>query len=332
MGQERWGVLVLLLLFPPAVAELLSASAPPSRFFHPIGFLLLTFLYGGGVLLIREARARWGLQWPVLLLAIAYGVLEEGTIIQSFFNHNHVDLHALTRYGMVLGVQWPWTIMVTAYHVMISVFVPLAVADMLWPHNRNAPLLKKRGIILATSGVAVVTLFFWVWVWVQGSRADDPYTPNPLLLLGSELVVGGLVFAAWRLRKSRIVTRRFPLFPPFVIGLACFLAQPGNLIVPNALVGLGAPGGLTVLVQLAGVGLALLFAALQLCHRDRTPRHVVAAVTGTLFFYILLTPVQEFGQTNNPDPTQGMLAVGVSFLAALFLWRRWVLRRALTRR
>ena len=34
-------------------------------------------LYGCGTLLIREAKARWKLGWSVILLAIAYSIIEE---------------------------------------------------------------------------------------------------------------------------------------------------------------------------------------------------------------------------------------------------------------
>src|SRR5262245_44215554 len=92
----RW----LLLVISPALGELLSGSCPPLRFFNPLTLTALVLFYGGGTVLIRETRARWQLQWPVLFLAVAYAIWEEGSTVQSFFNPNHAALGVLSGYGM----------------------------------------------------------------------------------------------------------------------------------------------------------------------------------------------------------------------------------------
>src|SRR5262249_18993343 len=99
-----------ILLLAPLCGELLSGSCPPFQFIQAMTLAVLIAFYGGGALLIREARARWKLQWPVLLLAVAYGIWEEGTSVQTFFNPNGAALGALRGYGMAGGVQWPWAI------------------------------------------------------------------------------------------------------------------------------------------------------------------------------------------------------------------------------
>jgi len=47
---------LILFFLAPAIAELLSDSAPPSEFFNPIGFPLLASLYGSGALIVRELK------------------------------------------------------------------------------------------------------------------------------------------------------------------------------------------------------------------------------------------------------------------------------------
>ena len=52
--------------------------------------LVLAPMYGGGALLIREVARRAGRGWPtMLLLAVAYGVLQPGLLDQSLFNPSY---------------------------------------------------------------------------------------------------------------------------------------------------------------------------------------------------------------------------------------------------
>ncbi|MCL7415341.1 MAG: hypothetical protein M8349_04690 [ANME-2 cluster archaeon] len=64
------------------IGELLSGSSPPLQFFNPVMLLMLVLLFGCGTLLIREAMVRWNLQWSVIFLAVAYGIVEEGLMVK----------------------------------------------------------------------------------------------------------------------------------------------------------------------------------------------------------------------------------------------------------
>lgn len=322
--SRRWA-LAFLLLGPPAIAELLSGSAPPLQFFHPIGLAVLVLLYGGGTLLTRELRVRWGLQWAVLLPAVAYGILEEGTAIQSFFNHNHVDLRALAHYGLIGGVQWPWTLQLIFYHATVSTLIPITIADLLWPELRRVPLLARRGWVATALGVGLASLFLVVVVIVGQRTMADPYEPTFVLVGGSALVVAALVGLAYALRRSVVRPHGVPLLPPVVFGLVAFFAQALNIIVPGALADRGVAATTAIGVQLLGLMAALLFASLQICHPRITQRHLLALVCGSLLWFVALTPVHELHPAANPDPTDGMLAVGLVALTLLvLLWRRVV--------
>ena len=82
----------------------------------------------------------------------------------------------------------------------------------------------------------------------------------------------------------------------------------------------------TVFVQFIEVAFVLLFVFYQIYHQNTTKRHIVSLVFGSILFFILLTPISEFGETANPDPTQGMFAVGIIVLILLIIWRHVVLR------
>ena len=65
---NRWAVVVLFFL-SPALAELLTGSAPPMEFLSVPGFVLMSVLYGSGAILIRELRVRWGKgYWPTVFI------------------------------------------------------------------------------------------------------------------------------------------------------------------------------------------------------------------------------------------------------------------------
>lgn len=76
-----------LLILSPGIAELLSSSSPPIEFFNLFSFIYLVSFYGSGALLIREFRVRRRLGYSsILFLGMAYGVLEEGVAVKSFFS------------------------------------------------------------------------------------------------------------------------------------------------------------------------------------------------------------------------------------------------------
>jgi len=82
------------------IGELLSGSAPPTEFFNPIVFLLLASLYGSGAIVVRELKIRWKKDIrAVLLLGAAYGILEEGLMVKSFFDPGWMDLGILGTFG-----------------------------------------------------------------------------------------------------------------------------------------------------------------------------------------------------------------------------------------
>src|SRR3990170_174155 len=69
--------LLALILLSPVIAEMLSGSAPPVEWLLPTTPLLLIWLYGSGVLVMRETAVRWNLGWAgahvlAAVLAVAF--------------------------------------------------------------------------------------------------------------------------------------------------------------------------------------------------------------------------------------------------------------------
>ncbi|WP_433443548.1 hypothetical protein [Nonomuraea sp. CA-141351] len=70
-----------LALLSPLVAEFLLGDFPIT---HLTYLILLAPTYGGATVLIRETARRAGLGWPsIVLMALAYGVSEEGIMTMS---------------------------------------------------------------------------------------------------------------------------------------------------------------------------------------------------------------------------------------------------------
>ena len=68
---------VVLFLLSPMIGELLLGSAPPAEFFNPLGFVVLTILYGGAIL-VRELTVRWQKGSLILLvLGVACGIISK---------------------------------------------------------------------------------------------------------------------------------------------------------------------------------------------------------------------------------------------------------------
>jgi hypothetical protein len=97
---------LVLFFLAPAIAELLLGSSPPSEFFNPVSLLLLSSLYGSGALVMRELKVRWKKGYVSLfLLGAAYGIVEEGLMVKSFFDPDWMDLGLLGVYGRWIEVN-----------------------------------------------------------------------------------------------------------------------------------------------------------------------------------------------------------------------------------
>lgn len=127
-----------LLVLAPWVGEYLLGNIPLSIL---IALPFLVPLYGGGALLIREVTRRTGRGWPtIVLLALAYGVIEAGLVDQPLFNQNFSNVPSA-------GVTPIPSLGISAYnamafiigHAIWSISLPIAIVEMLTPKRRRTP-------------------------------------------------------------------------------------------------------------------------------------------------------------------------------------------------
>ena len=84
MSIRRAAPAIALFFLSPLVAEFLLGDFTLAQLSY---LILLAPAYGGAAVVIREVARRFGRGWPtIVLLALAYGVIEEGLETQSLFN------------------------------------------------------------------------------------------------------------------------------------------------------------------------------------------------------------------------------------------------------
>lgn len=200
-----------LALLAPFVAEFLLGDqylTPDQGVGAQLGmFVVLGLWYGSGAVLIREVTRRSGRGWPtILLLGLAFGLIEEGLLTQSLFNPHYLGLDLLS-YGHVgwLGIGLPWTVFVLTLHVVWSIATPIALVEGLWPGREpwggrvalgvttallmlgalaiagvswsSSGFLASPGQLVASAGLAVIV----VVVALRRPRVDEPRPPRPVL-------------------------------------------------------------------------------------------------------------------------------------------------------
>ena len=282
--MRRAAPALALFFLAPLVAEFLLGDFTVAQ----LPFLvLLAPAYGGAAVLIREVTRRTGRGWPtMLLLALAYGVLEEGLETQSLFNPGYLNAHLLdSGYVPALGIAVPWTLFVLTLHTVWSMSVPIALAEQWHSDRRTTPWLGRTGLtvsaILAALGAAGT---FAV------SYADGHYLAGGGQLVATVLIVLALVVVALRLPR----TRR-PLAGP--------TPRPGQILAATLIAGAvfevatllpTVPGIIALAVAIVAVTAALLTWSR---HAGWTPAHTLAAAAGGLLTYawhsFLASPVTK---------------------------------------
>jgi hypothetical protein len=236
-----------LFFLAPLVAEFLLGNLAISA----LGALVvLAPLYGGGAVLIREVVRRTGRGWPsLLLLALAYGVLEEGITTMSLFNPDYAGVRLLDN-GFIpqLGIAGPWTVAVLTLHTVWSIGVPIALVESLVPARRTTPWLGRVGLAVVGAVFA-----FGVAVNTAISIATYHFVASAPQLLASAVVVAVLAGCAFRLGPTPHATAssaagRAP--SPWLVGLASFVSSGIYKMLPNT----WSPWVLVGLVLLLDVG------------------------------------------------------------------------------
>jgi len=233
-GRTRLCSLVFLLLLAATLAEFLTGSTKIlAILFNPVGFAILIGLYGGGALLIREAALRWGKRWgAMLLLGGAYAVGEEGFGAKTMVDPTGSSF-GVQLFTHWMGINWVPLSLLTLFHSVFSICVPILLLELLLPETRGRRLLGNIGL-----GVNVVVYAVAVSLT---SLLDHYVIPLPVDAFLA-LYAGAFIAAAYLVPKSFMQAEkeqpdRGPLFLqwPVVAGLYVPLAVlTGTCLVRHA--------------------------------------------------------------------------------------------------
>jgi hypothetical protein len=336
---RTWYAVLTLYFLAPMTGEMLSGSTPPVQFINPASLLIQAALYGTGALLVRELTRRRGLSWSSLLwLGAAYGILEEGLVVTSWFNPYWPDIVSLGNYGRLLGLNWSWALGLTIYHAVVSISVPIILAAALFPRIADRPWLGRKGFAAALVGMGVVwvvelLLFGFALASVQSKGA---YMHPPASYLIALALFAGCVWLGLRRPRRRETPPEWPA--PFTtmaggkpaqrvprlrtLRTQAFLAAVAFFFLTSA-----APNLIAVaLVQILIVGAYAALAAWQLRRWGARPcwgpRQRLALAGGIIFFFVLVAPLLEFA-AHLPDKNMtGMTVAAVGWLVLVIVLSR----------
>jgi hypothetical protein len=222
-----------LLVLAPWVGEYLLGNVSV-RDLAALPFLVP--LYGGGALLIREVVRRSGRGWPsILLLGMAYGVVESGLVDQSMFNPSYEGL----EFGEVtpipaLGISAYNSVVFVVGHAVWSIAVPIAVVELWTPARARTPWLGRFGL------AATAALYLGGCALIFGDLYQrEDFMASPAQQAGAALVALALVVVALTvpLPPGRGGAARVPR--PWLVGLIGFALASAFFGLPGTWVGVG---------------------------------------------------------------------------------------------
>ncbi len=307
-----------LFLLAPLVGEFLLGNLPITS----LGLLLvLAPLYGGGALLIRETGRRWRLGWPgILVLCIAFGIVEEAFVTQSLFNPNYVGLRLLD-YGYVggLGISAWWTVFVLSIHAIWSTAVPIALVESFTPAARRSPWLGYVGLAVAAVlfVLACALLFFF--------QLQDFFMATPAQFIGAAVAVVILIVLAVALRRlpRRVHAGTQEVPDPSLVGTVFFVLGSAFMLLTRTHEPLPAALNVAGLLALLAAGALLLWRWSG--RADWSPQHELAAAGGLLLTYAWYGFVQipSAGSASPQIDLVGnaVFAAGAVALLAIATWR-----------
>jgi hypothetical protein len=230
-------------------------------------------------------------------------------MVKSFFDPAWMDLGALGQFGRFLEVNWVWAVLLTVYHAVFSIAIPIALVEMALPRQRGERWTTDRQLHIFMVLIAAVTAFGFVFL--------TPYRPPPLQYSAAAACVLAAGWAAHRMGRLRwrpgggaAPVRRMLLAGLAFATLFFIFDFLGPYIFLNPA------------LNIAAVAL-LVFCMWRLLERydwdwDGNIKPKLALVSGALLFFIVLAPLQQLDATR-ADTTSGMALVGIAAAALLML-------------
>ncbi len=71
----------------------------------------------------------------VILPGGAYGIMEEGAGVHTFFETSGSPAGIIGSYGHLFGINWVWAAGLTVFHSIYSISLPILMAGLFFPHH-----------------------------------------------------------------------------------------------------------------------------------------------------------------------------------------------------
>ena len=214
-----------LIFLSPVLTELLMGSL------HLTTLWLLVpemAVYGVAALLIREAvrwqHRGWG---TILLLGIAFALVEECVILQTSLTPQFFPPADTSSFGWAFGVQWIYLVGMLGYESVYAIVLPISLTELLFPDQRAVPWLSRRGMVIAFVVFILSSVGVW-WLWSHGGlqRYGSSSYQIPLLNVVLAFVVVMLVVIATlgvRLPSHAVQQATRRAWSPWLLGPIAFL-------------------------------------------------------------------------------------------------------------
>jgi hypothetical protein len=219
---------ITLFFVAPFVAEFLLGNLPAKLL---IALIVLAPMYGGGAILIREFARRSNRGWPtMLLLGVAYALIEEGFIDQSLTNPDYLGIHGHfldPAFVPALGIGFWWLIFMFNLHVFFSTATSIALVESLFPSRRTTPWLGNIGLAI----FAVLFLLGGFAIARQTYRKDHYLTSTPQII-GIAIAAIALILIAFRLPAELTPSTKTSIPRPWIGSLIALVFGFLMLIIP----------------------------------------------------------------------------------------------------
>jgi hypothetical protein len=319
--RRRLTPVIGLLLLAPFVGEFLLGNITVAE----IGLaLFLAPLYGCGALLVREIGRRRG-GWPsMVLLAMAYALIEEGPADQLLWNPSYAGHDYLSgpSYIPALGMSVEVTQSILALHTVWSICVPIAIVEAFVPDREDTPWLERLGLaFVATGYVLGVALVFW------GNYAEERFMASPGQFAGTSVVIVALIWLAFVVpKRNPPLARAAP--SPWVVGTVALVLTsawwaPSIFVTTDSYEWFGV--GIWLLV--AGAGALLVSRWSRQRGWDQRHRFALAAGAALTYVWAAFPLRPELGGSLSVDLASNVIFGGTAVLI-LFLAARHVRSRS----